>query len=463
MNVAVVVIPLAVRVLSTLVFLPLSDCVHGRAVTTSMPPTGGEHQMPWVRAYPVGVPTTYPYPTVHAVRLLEDAASDFPDATAVEYRRYRLSYRKLLDHADRLATALGDLDVGPGTEVALLLPNCPQLVIALFAVWRVGAQARLLTPRDVPALGEMQPRAVIVIDRWYGRYVAPDRPTLRAATSVVVTGVGDYLPFPDNVLVPVRQLLRRRRVRIPGANDVLGFADLVRRNLPAPDEPPSSERMTALASPLGDVTQHQLVVNSFQLRLWLPDVVAGDERVLLGLPLSSTLGAVWVLTSVLAAATMILVDDRRASVRQRLAVHARPTLLPIDQELGDHLLRPTRRRSTLSSVRIAVARDALPPQRRRALEELTDKGRIRRAWGVQGLLTHADPIYGRYEDGTVGLPLPDTALAIADPSHPERPAPLGCRGRLWLRGPQLRGAEWVDTGIDGSLDAAGYLRVDEDG
>jgi long-chain acyl-CoA synthetase len=433
-----------------------------------MPPTGGEHETPWKRAYPAGVPTTYPYPAVHATRLLEDAANDFPDATAVEYRRYRLSYRKLLDHADRLATALGDADVGPGAEVALLLPNCPQLIIAMFAAWRVGAQVRLLTPDDVPSLAETQPRVLVVIDRWYGRYVARSKSRLGSATSIVVTGIGDYLPFPDNVLLPVWQLLRRRR-RVRQTNGVLGFADLVRRNLPAPDEPSDSGRLSALASPLGEavplgaVTQHQLVVNSFQLRLWLPDLVAGDERVLLGLPLSSTLGAVWILTSVLAAATMILIDDRRASARQRLAVHARPTLLPIDQELGDHLLRPTRRRSALSSVRIAVSRDALSPQRRRALEELTDKGRIRRAWGVQGLLTHADPIYGRYEEGTVGLPLPDTAVVVADPSRPGHAAPLGCRGRLWLRGPQLRGAEWVDSGIDGSLDAAGYLRVDEGG
>jgi long-chain acyl-CoA synthetase len=36
--------------------------------------------------YPAGVPTTYPYPAVHAARLLDDAAHDFPDEVAVEYR-----------------------------------------------------------------------------------------------------------------------------------------------------------------------------------------------------------------------------------------------------------------------------------------------------------------------------------------------------------------------------------------
>jgi long-chain acyl-CoA synthetase len=160
---------------------------------------------------------------------------------------------------------------------------------------------------------------------------------------------------------------------------------------------------------------------------------------------------------------MILADDRRAAVRQRIAVRSRPTLLPIDSDLADQLLRPSRRRKALSSVRIAVSRDALSAQQRRALEDLTDKGRIRRAWGVGGLLTHADPIYGRYAEGTVGLPLPDTSAVIADPSRPGQPAPAGCRGRLWLRGPQLRADGWLDTGVDATLDADGYLRVHDDG
>jgi long-chain acyl-CoA synthetase len=395
---------------------------------------------------------------------LDDAASDFPDAIAVEYRRYHLSYRKLLDHVDRLATALSDLGVGSGADVAVLLPNCPQLIIALFATWRLGGRVSLVTPDNAPSLADAGPKVVIVIDRWYARYVAPHRQALDASASVV-TGVGDYLPFPDNALAPVGRLVRRRPIRIPETEGVLDFADLVRRNMPAPPQPNASGHALALASPLGDITQRQLVVNSFQLRLWLPDVVAGDERVLLGLPLSSTLGALWILTSVLAAATMILIDDRRASVRQREAMNARATLLPIDQEFGGVLLRPSRRsltsrwRDGLTTVRIAVARDALEPQRRHALEDVTDKGRIRRAWGVHGLLTHADPIYGRYEEGTVGLPLPDTDVIVADPSGADRPAPVDCRGRLWLRGPQLRGDEWIDTGVDASFDARGYLTV----
>lgn len=426
-------------------------------MVTPAPPTGGD--TPWARAYPAGVPTTYPYPAVNAARLLDDAAQDFPDAVAVEFRRYRLSYRKLADHVDRFATALLDQGLGPGAEVAMVLPNCPQLIIALFAAWRIGARVRLLGPDDAPGLADHDPAAIVVLDQWYSDCIAPLRGLLDHEVRLIVTGVGDYLPFPYNVLVPVWRFVRARPVRIPDSAGVLDFADLVRRNLPAPDEPSGADELVALTTDEGDITQRQLVVNSFQLRLWLPDVVAGDERVLLAIPLSSTLGALWIVMSVLAAATMTLVDDRRAAVRQRSAVRAHPTILPFDRVLAKQLLRPARGRATMSSVRIAITRDRLGHKRRRAMEELTDKGRIRSAWGSGGLLTHADPVYGRYVERTVGLPLPDTTVAIADPDDPHRAAAFGTQGRLWLRGPQLRGGNWTDAQVDGTLDADGYLTV----
>ncbi|HSK95278.1 MAG TPA: AMP-binding protein [Euzebyales bacterium] len=398
-----------------------------------------------------------------ATRLLDDAAQDFPDAVAVEYRRYRLSYRKLADHVDRFATALEDLAAGPGSEVAVLLPNCPQLVITLFAAWRVGAHVRLLRPSDARALAGSAPAVVVVLDRWYGEHVAPLRGRMAADARVVVTGLRDYLHFPANVLVPVRRLLRGRPLRIPEREGVLGFADLVRRHLPAPEEPAGVEKLDALHSARdGDISQRRLVVNSFQLRLWLPDVVAGDERVLLAIPLSSALGVVWIVTAVLAGATMIVVDDRRAAARQRSAVRARPTILPFDRKLARQLVRAARGRATMASVRIAITRDDLGRRRRRAMEELTDKGRVRRVWGGGDLLTHADPVYGRYVEDTVGLPLPDTAAVVADPADPTRSAPAGTRGRLWLRGPQLGGDHWVDAGVDATLDGDGYLTVHGD-
>lgn len=420
-----------------------------------MPPTSGwnDGSAPWLATYPAGVPTSYRYPTVPAARLLDDAAQDFPDMIAVEYRRYRLTYRKLLDHVDRFATALAERGLGAGDRVVVALPNCPQLIITLFATWRIGAVATLRTHADIDTTVPEDTSVVVTLDRWFRAAAAEARASLSERCDVVLTTRGDYLRFPQNVL----SMLRSRSVRATARDRLLRLADLVRRSVPAPAEPAEPHRCAALA--LGDATirQQQLVVNSFQLRLWLPDVVAGDERFLLAVPLADAIGTIWMLTAVLSAATIVLVDEGRATQRQRAAIGARPTILPLDADVTSDLLRASWRRGHLHSVRIALSSERLDEHVRARLEELTDKGRIRNAWGIGGVLTHADPIYGRAERGSVGLPLPDTEAVVVATG---RATPtVGNRGRLWVRGPQLDAAEWVDAGVDATLDTDGYLTV----
>jgi long-chain acyl-CoA synthetase len=422
------------------------------------PPTSGwdPGEAPWAAAYPAGVPATYDYPAVPAGRLLDDAAQDFPDVVAVEYRRHRMTYRKLADHADRFATALSTLGVGAGDRVAVALPNCPQLVIALFAAWRVGASIALHARPDPGELVIAAPDVVVTLDRWYADGVGPARPSLADDATVVVTGRSDYLPFPSNAMSSLRGWFPR--IRRTGG--VLRFADLIRRSNPAPAGSVASPDQVVTA---GGTTaaERSLVVNCFQVRLWLPDVVAGDERVLLAVSLSSLVGVVWMLSAVLSAGTMILVDESRAALRQRTAVRSGPTIMPFDVSVAADLLRSSWRRGSLGSVRIAVSTDALDDETGAQLEQLTDKGRIRRAWGTHGVVTHADPIYGRVRQASVGLPLPDTDAVVVDPDTGDR-RPVGVGGRLWLRGPQLDDGAWVDTGCDATLDTDGYLLLHDD-
>jgi long-chain acyl-CoA synthetase len=412
---------------------------------------------PWLASYPAAVPADYRYPDVPLGRLLDDAAQDFPDVVAVEYRGYAMTYRKLLDHADRFATALTGLGVRAGDHVVLVLPTCPQLVIALFAAWRIGARVSLHPPggRVLEADGA-DPAAVVTSDRAYGRAVAPLR---RRGTRVIVTSRGDYLPFPRNVLAPVAAVARGRPLRIPDTEGVERLAELVRRNLPAPVEAVGAVDAEALLAAGRCATQRELVVNSFQLRLWLPDVVAGDERVLLALQPTPAL-VLWITTAVLSAGTMLLVDDSRAAQRQRTALRGHPTLLPLDARTTADLLRSSWRRGNLRSVRIAISHAPLEPDVAEQLEELTDKGRIRGAWGVADVLTHADPVYGRAVPGSVGLPLPDTEAMVTDAAG--KAVPIGSRGHLWVRGPQLPSAGWADAAVDAAFDADGYLTICDD-
>jgi len=65
----------------------------------------------------------------------------------------RVTYRELDDQSNRLANALADRGVGPGSVVAILLRNCTEFVIADLAVMKLGAAKvplnSLLAPNNV--------------------------------------------------------------------------------------------------------------------------------------------------------------------------------------------------------------------------------------------------------------------------------------------------------------------------
>ena len=80
----------------------------------------------------------------------ERVADAIPDAPAVVQGDRRITYREVDDRAARLAAALADLGVGPGTKVALFLYNCPEYMECLFALSKLRAvpgQRQLPVPR----------------------------------------------------------------------------------------------------------------------------------------------------------------------------------------------------------------------------------------------------------------------------------------------------------------------------
>jgi long-chain acyl-CoA synthetase len=98
-----------------------------------------ETPTPWLDNYPPGVPEHVELPKASLAGLLEDAARDFPHAPALHFEGRTTSYAQLASQARRFSGVLASLGVGRGTRVGLILPNCPQAVVALFGALRLGA------------------------------------------------------------------------------------------------------------------------------------------------------------------------------------------------------------------------------------------------------------------------------------------------------------------------------------
>jgi len=122
----------------------------------------------------------------------------YPQKIALLYLGEAFSYRRLKELIDRFATALHDLGVGPGDRVMLYLPNCPQWLVANFAINKLGAAVVPVSPIYTAfeieyMLKDAEVETLICLDTNYGyvKEVFPRTPLKR----VIVTNLTDLLPL----------------------------------------------------------------------------------------------------------------------------------------------------------------------------------------------------------------------------------------------------------------------------
>src|SRR3954470_6471661 len=155
-------------------------------------------ERPWLRFYADGVPTSVAIPDVPLTKLLDDSAERFPHRKALMFFGRSMTYARLLDAVDRFAGALRRLGIRKGDRVALVLPNCPQEVIAFHAILRVGAVVVPTNPLYTASelrhqLADSGKRAVVVFDKAYETLTEAMPGT--NVEHVIVTSLTDYLPF----------------------------------------------------------------------------------------------------------------------------------------------------------------------------------------------------------------------------------------------------------------------------
>jgi long-chain acyl-CoA synthetase len=107
----------------------------------------GEQRL-WEKSYPPGVRWDVPVATAPLPRLFDDATATWGAKTALEYRDTAISYTELRHTVDALATSFLQHDIGPGSTVALYLPNTPYHPFAFFAALKAGARLAHLSPLD---------------------------------------------------------------------------------------------------------------------------------------------------------------------------------------------------------------------------------------------------------------------------------------------------------------------------
>jgi long-chain acyl-CoA synthetase len=447
------------------------------------PPDPTSLERPWIASYPPGVPPTYRLPEVSLPRLLDDAARDFPDAPALVVAGVTIDHAELRVRVAQVTTALADLGVGAGDRVVVAVPNDASAPTLLFACWRLGAIV-------VPVAPDLRSDRLVAIVRDADASAILGTPAAvhalaqqHALPGIAVSVTGDEWPRrrrlgrrPAPRRGPVRGSRRATREGAVSLAELLA-AEGVRKAPPPPA--PDAAALLAYRSRSRELrgvvlTHANLVANAFQARLWVPDIQAGRERVLvadaLHEPLPLTVG---LLAGILSAATVVLLDRPDPATLARTIERERPTVLAcLPVRLADLLLEGEPAKRDLRSLRVCLAGGApLDPRVASAVEGRTGGARVREVYGLAeaGALTHAQPVYGRSVPTTMGLPVTGTVAAVVDPDDLGRVLPPDEPGLLLVNGPQVAQGYWrrddetAATFRDGWVVTGDLVRVDEDG
>ena len=90
----------------------------------------------WADSYAPGVPLHLDYGDTTVLGLWESATQRYPGRPALDFLGRVSTYAEVADEIRHVAGGLHALGVRAGDNVALVMPNCPQNVIAFFAVPR---------------------------------------------------------------------------------------------------------------------------------------------------------------------------------------------------------------------------------------------------------------------------------------------------------------------------------------
>jgi long-chain acyl-CoA synthetase len=446
---------------------------------------------PWLDRYPPDVPASLePYPAASLFSLLQNAAAGFGRQTAIAFFGRHISYQQLLVEVERFSAVLAGLGVHKGDRVGLLLPNCPEYVIAFYACQRLGAIAvgnnPLYTERELAhQLKDAGVSVMIVLDQVYARFGR-----VREAVGVrEVIGVrlNRYMGFPFNLLAPLK--FRREAKKeghwpfVPPDHTIRWWSDVMKRTGPVPPvaaiEPATDVAAflytggtTGLAK--GAMLSHRnLVANAMQASAWLSVVRPGEGGLVIALPFFHSFGTLAMNFGVSKAAKLVLVPRFDLKMVLKAIAKEKPTLFPgvprMFLAMGQSSLLG---RYDLKSLQACISGAApLPLAVAQRFEELAGTGRVVEGYGLTECspVTHANPLVGERKEGFIGMPLPDTDVKLVHLDEPDTVVPRGERGEMCVRGPQVMLGYWNKpeaTALmirDGWLHTGDVAIMDEDG
>jgi long-chain acyl-CoA synthetase len=437
---------------------------------------------PWEQHYDYWVRPRMTYPDRPLGDILSITAVQRPDKVATQFLGAELTFLDLKRRSDALAASLAGMGIGKGDRVAIMLPNCPQYLIAAFGILRLGAVIVNVNPsyteREFLVIaGDSTPRVLITLDA-----LTPMVQKVRTQTTIeqiIVTSLAEY----SAAAAPP-----------PRIASTLALADLVSDTRRTPVRLPSltADDLAVLqytggttGTPKGAMLTHgNIFANVVQTIAWTNPMYlyGGEERYLVVIPYFHIYAfSVCMMMGLWIGALQIIHPKYEPDAVLASIKRFRPTYFPAVPTVFVSLLNhPKVLEHGLDQVRQFNSGGAPCPVEVLEQWERTIGRPLYEGYGLSETspVTHTTPQLARRRMGSIGLPVPDTDMKIVDVEHGTREMPLGEAGEICIAGPQVMkgywnkpeesagvlradatGRIWFHTGDIGTMDADGFANI----
>jgi long-chain acyl-CoA synthetase len=443
----------------------------------------------WLKNYPKGVPAQVNVDEYRSLcEVFDTSVRKFAALPAYVNMGTRITYAQL----DRLSGDFGAYlqnvaKLPRGARVALMMPNLLQYPIAMFGALRAGYTVvncnPLYSPRELEyQLNDSGAEAIVIVENF--AHVLAQIVGRTKVKHVVTTQIGDMLDFPKRAvvnfvvkylkrMVPAWQLagsVSFRAALALGAGQTFVPADV------GPDDVAFLQYTGGTTGvPKGAMLTHRnLVANLQQAHAWLKNVLEeGREIVITPLPLYHIFALTAnCLTFMKIGATNVLITNPRdiPGFVKELGKYRFTAITGVNTLYNALLGNPAFAKLDFTQLRVSLA-GGMAVHRSVAArwKQVTGKTLVE-AYGLTETspAVTVNPLDLAEYNGSIGLPIPSTEIAIRDDAGNDLPA--GQAGELCVRGPQVMKGYWQHPDEtahvmtpDGYLRTGDIATVGEDG
>ena len=412
---------------------------------------------------------------------LDEAAAKYGSRKAVTFQNLTYTYKQLKDKAEAFAASLREHGLQTGDRVAIMMPNIPQTIIAFWGAMKAGAVVVMTNPLYMEKelthhFSDSSPKFLIMLDLFWNK-IQPLRDRLNVGT-YVVSRIADGLAFPLNLLQPLQA---KRQHNYPHVDfddkTVITWKSMIKTRKRYTEECADPKNTVALLQYTGGTTgfskgamlSHSNLTCQLQqlIKLLQHDASREAHCFLSILPFFHVLGLVGnvILPCAYAASTIPVPRYSPHDVLELIKKH-RPSFFVGAPSVYISLMQQKDVANyDLTCIQYCISGSSPFPQA--AMKQFQDMthAKITEGFGLTEAspCVTANPLYKTQKIGSVGIPLPDTEVAIMSLEDGKTQLGDNQSGEICARGPQIMMGYWNHPEETAATLADGWLHTGDIG